>query len=328
MNNAMQLPLIVVQHDTMVALSDQIVFQIIYWMGRGALRPGQRLWSVRQLSKDLGINHNTILVAFAELQQGGFVESQGARGYFVAARPGWDRARLDAVHYATQMAPNILKQFAAHQVPMSVGVQALTLLALPTRFGGGAVRALEIVFTECNAASLTYFGDQLAEITSIPIQRRLLGDVARSPGVPDLVVTNIYHLGQLREYYDPGKFELVGLSVRVSDATRRALGRIPRTARIAVVAPSRTAMHNMASIATTALSSGHEVVPLNFEDLTELQQCLTHVDVIVVHDGTRGMLGALTSRQRVVDYATEYDPLSIDYLRERIQALQRATGVM
>ncbi len=323
-----ELPRMAVQHDTMVALSDQIAFQVIYWVGQGKLRPGQRLWSLRHLSADLGINHNTILVAFAELQQLGLVESHGARGYFVAPRHRWNRERVDAVQHAMQVAPNILKQLEAHHIPVTQGVQALILLGQPSRFGWSADADLSVVFTECNAASLTYFGDQLDAAIPLRAHRRLLADVAREPGVPDLVVTNIYHLGQLREYYDPGKFELVGLSVRVSHDTRRALEQVPRQARIAVVAPARAAMANMASIAATAMAPGREILPLNLEDLEALHAGLADADVIVIHDGNRSVLGAVNSGQRIVSYATEYDPLSLGYLCEMIEKLRRPLGVV
>ncbi len=321
------LPGMVVQHDSMVALSDQISFQVTYWMGQGSLRPGQRLWSLRQLSADLGINHNTILVAFTELQKLGLVESHGARGYFVAPRHRWSRERLDSVQHAMQVAPNIFKQFDEHNIPMMQGIQALMLFEPLSRFGSKADVELSVVFTECNPASLAYFGDQLDAAIPIRAHRRLLDDVAQEPGVPDLVVTNIYHLGQLREYYDLAKFELVGLSVRVSHGTRRTLERLPHQARVAVVASDRAAMANMATIAATAMVADQEILSLNLEDVEALHAGLADADVIVIHDGNRGVLGTVNSGQRIVSYETEYDPLSLGYLDEIIEKLRRLAGV-
>lgn len=68
---------------------DQIVRQIKYAIAGRTLRPGQLLPSVRQVSKDLAINPNTVARAFQELQSDGLIEALRGRGMIVS--PGADQ---------------------------------------------------------------------------------------------------------------------------------------------------------------------------------------------------------------------------------------------
>lgn len=58
------------------------------------LKPGEALPTVRALAADLGINKNTVVVAYRQLQQSGLVVSDGRRGSIVASQSS--RRRLPA----------------------------------------------------------------------------------------------------------------------------------------------------------------------------------------------------------------------------------------
>lgn len=62
----------------------QIVRQVREGVARGALRPAERLPSVRDLALQLVINPNTIAAAYREMEHAGLVYSQRGRGTFVA----------------------------------------------------------------------------------------------------------------------------------------------------------------------------------------------------------------------------------------------------
>ncbi len=62
----------------------QLIDQIRRGVARGQLRPGDRLPSVRQLSRDLVVNPNTIARAYTELEREGTLLTQQGRGVFVA----------------------------------------------------------------------------------------------------------------------------------------------------------------------------------------------------------------------------------------------------
>ena len=67
-------------------LYKQVIDGVKELIARGVLREGMPLPSVRQVAGDLGVNLNTIAVAYRELQDEGFVNVRHGAGAVVAAR--------------------------------------------------------------------------------------------------------------------------------------------------------------------------------------------------------------------------------------------------
>ncbi len=70
----------------------QLVQQIRQAIARGELKPEECLPSVRQLSRDLVINPNTVARAYNELERDGLLVSRPGRGIYVA-QPRHDLTR-------------------------------------------------------------------------------------------------------------------------------------------------------------------------------------------------------------------------------------------
>lgn len=62
----------------------QLIEQVRAGVAKGRLQPGERLPSVRQLSRELVVNPNTIARAYTELERDGTLITQQGRGVFVA----------------------------------------------------------------------------------------------------------------------------------------------------------------------------------------------------------------------------------------------------
>ena len=65
----------------------QIVHFVCSGIGRGSLRPGDRLPTIRELTETLGINPNTVAKAYRELDLRGMITSRRGDGSFIAAAP-------------------------------------------------------------------------------------------------------------------------------------------------------------------------------------------------------------------------------------------------
>ena len=66
-----------------VAIYEQIVRQVKFAIAEESLKPGQLLPSVRGLSVELALNHNTIARAYQLLQSEGVLEAKRGRGFIV-----------------------------------------------------------------------------------------------------------------------------------------------------------------------------------------------------------------------------------------------------
>ena len=62
----------------------QVMDQIRYYAASGALKAGQQLPSIRELSRALSINPATVVKAYAELQHEGAIDVRQGKGAFVA----------------------------------------------------------------------------------------------------------------------------------------------------------------------------------------------------------------------------------------------------
>jgi GntR family transcriptional regulator len=71
----------------------QISDQLREFVERGEMRAGDALPTVRQLASDLGVAPNTVARAYADLQDGGWLTSDGRRGTRVAESTPAEDAR-------------------------------------------------------------------------------------------------------------------------------------------------------------------------------------------------------------------------------------------
>jgi GntR family transcriptional regulator len=67
-----------------VPIYRQLVEQVRQRVARGRLRPGERLPSVRVLSRELVVNPNTVARAYTELERDGVLNTRPGLGVFVA----------------------------------------------------------------------------------------------------------------------------------------------------------------------------------------------------------------------------------------------------
>lgn len=79
--------------DDDVAVFVRIARAISADIARGRLQPGERLPGTRSLARSLGVNRNTVVAAYEELEAEGWVETGRARGTFVSERMPLDRPR-------------------------------------------------------------------------------------------------------------------------------------------------------------------------------------------------------------------------------------------
>ncbi len=68
----------------------QLQQQVLEYIAKGILVKDDQLPSVRMLSKQLGINPNTVAKAYANLEMQGYVYTIPAKGVFVKEEGVWD----------------------------------------------------------------------------------------------------------------------------------------------------------------------------------------------------------------------------------------------
>lgn len=102
----------------------QIVEQVMFAIARGALEPGDRLPTVRQLAVDLAINPNTVVRAYRQMEIEGVLETQQGSGTFVGRqRPDIDRDERRRM--LDQILTDLLARAASYGLTLDEVLEAL-----------------------------------------------------------------------------------------------------------------------------------------------------------------------------------------------------------
>ncbi len=108
---------LVLNHESSMPPYEQISQQLRRLIASAYLLPGQALPSVRQLARDLGIAPNTVVRAYNELEQEGWVVTAARKGVQVADHlPAFSEQER-----REQLAPAVTQLLiTAHQIGMSI----------------------------------------------------------------------------------------------------------------------------------------------------------------------------------------------------------------
>lgn len=92
-----------------------VMQQVSQWIESGHILPGEKLPSVRKLSKQLGVSIATVVFAYQQLEIEGFIEARERSGYLVLA------PRTVEIQPPQKSAPAVLsKKISIHDIVLSV----------------------------------------------------------------------------------------------------------------------------------------------------------------------------------------------------------------
>jgi GntR family transcriptional regulator len=103
----------------------QIIDQVKSAIATGAIGPGDRLPTVRQLAVDLSVNPNTVSRAYTELELTGLVETQMGSGTFVGQREV-QRDDLERRRLLDQLCQEFLSRASTHGFTIDEVLDALS----------------------------------------------------------------------------------------------------------------------------------------------------------------------------------------------------------
>ena len=101
------------------AIYIQIMEEIKKRAARGVYAPGSQIPSVREMALEMGVNPNTIVRVFMELEREGFIETRRGQGAYISPVPGViekERAKI---------AENAAKTFTAEIESLGLGEKEL-----------------------------------------------------------------------------------------------------------------------------------------------------------------------------------------------------------
>ena len=164
-------------------------------ISKGTYRPGERIPSVRALSRQMRVSINTILGAYAELEKAGAIEARPQSGYYVRPVRSDASLRQPPVRAVAEMAPSsvILGDTVLEIMEKIAGPHLLPLgKCLPNPDLLPVDKLNRILATEARrfrAQSISYAAPQGIQRLRMQIARRSL-DAGCSLSPDDIVITS------------------------------------------------------------------------------------------------------------------------------------------
>ena len=114
-------------------LYEKVAFNIRSMIEKGTYRAGERIPSIRNLSRQMRVSINTVMEAYANLENRGMIEARPQSGYYVSHRPLEAEVKRENKKVIEDLAPNSVT-FA--DVPLQVMRNIYNISLVP--LGGGS----------------------------------------------------------------------------------------------------------------------------------------------------------------------------------------------
>jgi DNA-binding transcriptional regulator YhcF (GntR family) len=225
----------VINEKSVIPIYQQFIDQITQDIVQGALPPGYRLPTVRQMAAENRIAHGTIKHAYDLLEQAGFIKKTRGSGTFVAeAKEAPKGSKIQAMQAIDTMLDRL--------VQLSFSLKDIRIfLDLKLREREEQSRNITVAAVDCSPEALSVMYNQIMEL-HVDVYKFLLKDVLNAPNrfepATDLVVTTPTHYEELLEKMPPGK-EPLRLVMAIATDTALGLAVLPPETRLGIICASR-----------------------------------------------------------------------------------------
>jgi DNA-binding transcriptional regulator YhcF (GntR family) len=314
----------------------QIREQIRHLIEVGDYAAGTQLPPASRLADNLQINRHTVLRAYNELEQLGYVESINGRGTFVtrdASSAGESAVAPAALERLDALLDDLLRAGLSPERIAYLALSRAERLAPTETPGAGRLR---VAFFECNVERLTYYADELRRALDVEMRPFLIADLDRDeppPGLDgvDLVVTPFFHLVEvrrkLRRFPAIRRGELFAVSVRPHLDVLRQLGELPAGSRLGILyfeGPEFTEARLRAMVEhveNAGLKNIRRIDPIYVRGELNPAQLAGYDAVLVRPENLRAPLGLAGLNLPLIPYHNVLDRGSIGVLQEVVREL-------
>ncbi|HEY8370057.1 MAG TPA: GntR family transcriptional regulator [Thermodesulfobacteriota bacterium] len=322
----MSVPGLAIDKRSPFSIHRQLTAQLGSLIRSGSLKPGEQLPTVRQLAGYLRINHNTVAIAYRELEAQGLLRVEQGRGTFVAESIG---SAVDARHAEVMAAVR-----EAFDRVRALGVTAREFLDAATAVAqapeGGTTQA-HVLLVECNAVDLDdmrdAFATELGARLSIATVEELAARIAagrQALGDVDLAVTTFFHVNEVEGLLEGTGIKVAGLYMGPSIQTLMRIMALDEQARIAAVGVSPVCARGLVTSLRNVIGPERPIAFAHIVEPEGVPQALAGADVVVYADGSQSIVEPLLApgQQRIL-VEKQIDRGSIEMVKELAADLVR-----
>lgn len=213
-------------------LHEQIKDRIKLGLLLGGLRPGDHLPSIRQLDDKLHVGTAIIRRAYRELATVGVLDLQHGRGVFI--KNGIHRQAAENARQYDALYDVVYRELdRANLVPSSFA------RFLYARIGESERQTPTVTFVEDSKSLARDYAAQLSQEWQIPISSITLVELRNMNAVKRAelrrVLTDYYHVDEVREIMRKNRAKVVAVDVEFSPDMMRQIGNLPTSSQIVFV---------------------------------------------------------------------------------------------
>lgn len=309
------------------SIQRQLATQLVHLIRSGSLKPGEQLPTVRQMAGYLRINHNTVALAYRDLEAQGLLSVEQGRGTFVTeagAAAGADRHA--AVAAAVREAFERCRALAASPEEF---LQAATAIAQMAE--SAAVATLHVLLVECTAIDTERMERTLAPELGARLSTALVEELSarlasnrQALADVDLIVTTFFHVNEVEALAEGTGVKVAGLYMGPSIRTLNRIMALDPSARIGVVGRTPVCARGLATSVQNVLGTDRPLVIGHAGEPEALRDRLASADVVVYGDGSRSVVEpALPAGLERIVVESQLDRGSIEMLKELAADLGR-----
>jgi GntR family transcriptional regulator len=187
------------QKESPVSPEQQLVANVKIAIMLGALKPGEKLPSVRQLETQLGIGRNVVWRAYSKLAESGALTIENRRRAIVNSHSRREEA-ADLIKVFDWLARDVIERIRA----LRINPQSFQRL-LNYRIQELDLEFKDIVFVECNEIQAEIWSNEISQVWGLPVTGMVIRSLRAIPEEErakfKTVLTPLYHYEDVSELF-------------------------------------------------------------------------------------------------------------------------------
>lgn len=300
----------------------QLEEQIRYFLLSGALQPGTKVPTPKDLGTYLRINRNTVIAAYKELEKEGLIVTKHGQGTYISDKlptpPNKERrqALLSLVEETIKKTQEL--GFSTEDLFTLVFNQAV--LGLESINSEG-MRALVV---ECNTPDLEYFQSTLKKELGIQIDGYLLSELEDRIGedavtMADFVITSVIHLEEVKAILESLNKEVLAIYAAPHLQTYMRIAQLPEGTKVGVACGTERGACNMKNALEEAGIKNIALEYCGTDNKALINEVLNRVDWIITSRMAYDELKAIAPPDvQFMEFFNELDRPGIEMLKQYI----------
>jgi len=315
-----------IDKSSKIPLYLQLKTLITHYISTGTLYENQRLPTVKELARELGINYETVRKAYKDLEKEGLLSARRGTGTFASGHA----VNISNSPLYSELEPvDLLKISVEKIVKKGIPVSEIRTLLDDTLNEVLLQNSKQLlVFTECNELQIREISEVLKKDLRLNVQpvllealRDCIEKLRRDKVKPLAVVTTGFHVNEVRHMLRDLPIIVDFIITNMSTNTRRAIASMDKKVRYGLICRDPVQMHFFKDLVKEELAIETEMPSCVISEESKVRELLRSVDVLLVSPPVYDDVKAMAPEMKIFNVLDRVDPVSLTVLKHRLLQL-------